>query len=106
MKIETNMNKIGNTIRIMRELANLKQNEFAESLGVSPNYISLIENGKKEPSLKLLKKISHKFDIPISVLLWEDPPINKKTAKEDVQTAKEISNLFWDLVKLRFQKRG
>jgi len=49
---------IGEQIKKAREEAGIFQSELALSVGVSENYISLIENGHKNPSDKLLKKIA------------------------------------------------
>lgn len=42
----------------LREALNLSQEEFAKQLGVSRNYVSMLENGR-EPSSALLKLIEH-----------------------------------------------
>ena len=46
----------GKRFRIARIEANLRQKEFAKILGVSANFVSLIENEKKQPSMQLLSK--------------------------------------------------
>ncbi len=62
---------IGKNIKILRVSAGLKQKELASNVDVSPSYLSLIEAGKKEPSLSLLKKISDILNVPVGYLLWE-----------------------------------
>lgn len=55
-------------IRKILEEQNLKQTEFAEALGVSVNYISLLANGKKTNiSLTLAKLIEALYGYPA---LW------------------------------------
>lgn len=49
---------------------NINQSEFAERLGVTQSYLSLIENNVKTPSIKLLERISKEFNIPLSVIFW------------------------------------
>lgn len=39
------------------------QDEFAEIMGISKNYVSLIENGKKTPSDRLISDICREFDV-------------------------------------------
>lgn len=39
------------------------QDEFAEIMGISKNYVSLIENGKKSPSKRLISDICRKFGV-------------------------------------------
>ena len=44
---------------------------MAERIKVSANYISLIENDKREPSLSLLKELASVLDIPVGLLFLE-----------------------------------
>ena len=37
------------------------------------NFVSMIERGKREPTLKYLKAFSRLVKIPLAVLLWEPP---------------------------------
>lgn len=39
------------------------QEEFAEKMGISKNYVSLIENGKKVPSDRLVSDICREFNV-------------------------------------------
>jgi len=73
-------------IKIARTNKDLSQDEVAEKLGVSKNYISLIENGKKEPSLKFLKDLAKILDIPALLLMWEkmDLPAGKSEAEKNI----------------------
>ncbi|MGL4676473.1 MAG: XRE family transcriptional regulator [Brevinema sp.] len=45
-------------IKNIRESMDMTQTEFAGRLGVTKSYISLIENGKQEPSRSIIKKIT------------------------------------------------
>lgn len=62
---------IGETIRDIRKKSKLNQTEFAEKLGITQTYLSLLEAGKKVPSLKVLGKIAFEFDIPVEVILFK-----------------------------------
>jgi transcriptional regulator with XRE-family HTH domain len=61
---------IGNAIRDLRQDKGLNQMDFALKCGLSQSYLSLIEKGKKEPTLSLLKKISSTLSIPMPVLVF------------------------------------
>jgi y4mF family transcriptional regulator len=52
------LNQIGETIRKRREMLGLLQPQLSEISGVSRRTIQLIENGKANPSLETLLKIS------------------------------------------------
>lgn len=42
---------------------------MAEMLGVDRSYLSEIENGKKDPGLRVLKAVADGFNMPLSRLL-------------------------------------
>lgn len=59
-------------ITYLRERRNLTQSELAIAAGVSQSTIAHIENGKKDPSLSTLKKISHALNVHIAILFASD----------------------------------
>jgi transcriptional regulator with XRE-family HTH domain len=61
---------IGESIRLIRQIAQLTQQEMADRLNITSNYLSLVENGKSTPGLQLLKRIEENFDVPASFVLW------------------------------------
>lgn len=72
-------------IRELRENKGMSQAELAKAAGLSTTYISLMESGKKSPTLKSLEKISTALDIPFPVLSFmslseEDIPVEKRSA--------------------------
>lgn len=72
---------VGKNIKLFRINAGLKQKELSEKLGKKAQYINAIENGRKEPSLSLLKEIANALNVPISVFFWEDSPAPGKDNK-------------------------
>ena len=65
-------------IKLFRVAAGLKQQDVAEALSVTTNFVSMIERGKREPTLKYLKAFSRLVKIPLAVLLWEPPQHDSK----------------------------
>jgi len=65
------MNKaiLGQRIREQRELQNLKQEKFAEMVGISNVHLSEIERGKKTPSMEAFIRIVNALDTPADYLL-------------------------------------
>lgn len=57
------MNEIGIRIRVCRKSAKKTQREFAESLGMSENYIWQIENGQRDPSDRTVRDICRIFGV-------------------------------------------
>jgi transcriptional regulator with XRE-family HTH domain len=58
---------------LFRVAGGFKQQEVAAKLAVTTNYVSMIERGKREPTLRYLRAFSRLVGIPIGVLLWEPP---------------------------------
>jgi len=78
---------IGQAIRHLRKekASELNQSEFSKKIGVTQSYLSLIELGKRKPSIELLESISDYFKIPLPILFWftvdeSDIDKNKKDA--------------------------
>jgi transcriptional regulator with XRE-family HTH domain len=64
--------KLGTAIKLIRTSSGLKQKDIATKLGVTPNYISLVESGNREPSVSLLKKMASILDVPVGLFfLWD-----------------------------------
>ncbi len=59
------MDGIGSKIKTLRTAENLTQKRLAQRLGCTPAYISLLENGRVDPSLSMLKKIMESLNTTI-----------------------------------------
>lgn len=51
-------------IRTARALADMPQRELAEKVGIDASLISMLESGKRKPSLDTLERIAQALDIP------------------------------------------
>ncbi|MCH7399810.1 helix-turn-helix domain-containing protein [Belliella sp. DSM 107340] len=60
---------LSEAIRLRMQERGLTQKSLSEYLGVSTSRISEYLNGKSEPTLKIAREISRKFDIEASVVL-------------------------------------
>ncbi len=56
-------------MRALRRKHRWTQVELAEMLGIDRSYLSEIETGKKDPSLRILKTIADGFDLSLAQLL-------------------------------------
>jgi transcriptional regulator with XRE-family HTH domain len=61
--------RLGNRVRTLRRERQWTQVELAEMLGIDRSYLSEIETGKKDPSLRVLKTIADGFGLSLSQLL-------------------------------------
>jgi len=57
----------GKIIRRIRADKGIRQGKMAEELGITQNYLSLLENNKHTPSLALLQKIAKIYEVEITL---------------------------------------
>ncbi len=69
MDKETLLKKFGKNVKIERVKKDLTQEQLAEVMGVSQNYIASIEGGKENMSLGKILELSKALDIDIEALL-------------------------------------
>lgn len=80
--ISANEHTIGGRIRQARQEKNMKMKELAEKLQITPNYLGLLERGKKQPPKRMLERISEVTGVSYDLLLkgQEEAPRKKKSA--------------------------
>ena len=94
---------IGKTIKFLRIAKGLKQLDLANQLKVSTNYISLVENDKREPSLSLLKEMASKLDIPVSLLFLELDMSKKEVSPQERDLLMKMRDLMVQIETVRLQ---
>lgn len=57
------MELLNEKISKIRKESQLTQEMFAKKMGISKNYVNLIENGKKKPSDRLISDICRNFNV-------------------------------------------
>jgi transcriptional regulator with XRE-family HTH domain len=60
--------KFGNHLRSIRRARDLSQERFAELLGISVDFLSLIERGRNAPSFETLEQIAGRLRLPVKAL--------------------------------------
>lgn len=79
---------IGKAIRLCRTNKNLTQKTLAEKCEISVPYLSLIENGERDPNYSLLERFSKELSIPLSLIIFlatdsdEISSINKELSEK------------------------
>ena len=56
-------------IRAWRKYRHIKMNELAQKAGISPAYLSQIENGKRNPTIDTLKAIARELNLEVEILI-------------------------------------
>lgn len=79
--------KLGKAIKIARARQGLKQLELAERLGVSANYISLLENDRRDPSWSFVCNLADALKLPLPLLLLLADERNEVAKPESARAA-------------------
>ena len=60
--------KFGNRLKAIRLERKLPQERFAELIGISVDFLSLIERGMNAPSFETLEQIAKRLRMPVKAL--------------------------------------
>lgn len=71
-QVATLRHRFGRRLREIRLSRKMSQERFAEMLGVSVDFLSLIERGRNAPSFKTLDRIAHRLRLPVAELFKFD----------------------------------
>lgn len=83
------VNFVGDQIRAARENSGYTQQQLAEKIGISPQYMSHLENGKYSVPLTLLRNICNVLSVPSDRLIFGDA-ITKNDASLFVEQMESI----------------
>jgi transcriptional regulator with XRE-family HTH domain len=94
---------VGRTIKNLRNAAGLKQKDLADRLDISPNYLSLVENNKREPSVSFLRNLASEIGIPLGLLFLDIEGDISKASPEEIALIMRIQDLVFQLQRLKLQ---
>lgn len=78
------MRALGHFIRAQRKLANLSLRELAEAANVSNAYLSQIERGLHEPSVRVLKAVARALNLSADTLLVQAGLLETVAEEEEI----------------------
>ncbi|MDE2324631.1 MAG: helix-turn-helix transcriptional regulator [Betaproteobacteria bacterium] len=62
--------EIGHALKVCRSARKLSLDELAGRAGLSQSYLSMVESGKREPTLSSIKKIAKGLDVPTPIIFF------------------------------------
>ncbi|WP_245967100.1 helix-turn-helix transcriptional regulator [Sphaerisporangium album] len=71
---ELDLLAFGQRLRHLRKQRGLTLSELGDRVGRAPSQLSLLENGKREPKLSLLKSLATALSVPVEELLRRQAP--------------------------------
>lgn len=90
------MTKVSKNIRKIRTAKNLTQDELAQKLFVTRQTVSGWENGRTQPDIDTLCKISEIFDVPVEDLIYGEKRFT--TAEEKAQSSKRTLIIIFSII--------
>jgi len=81
--------QLGEYIRMQRQMADLSLRGMAELTKVSNAYLSQVERGLHQPSLRVLQAIAEALDIPADALLAQAGVVSPPDPSADARTSTE-----------------
>lgn len=89
--------KLGHVLKLIRTNREMTQKDMADSLGISQNYLSLIESDKKTPSPKKITDFASSLKLSKDALTFisSDPPteLSNKDKKDYIRLQRNITSL-------------
>ncbi len=77
---------LGKSIKLCRTNRGLSQEDLANRIGMSVSYISLIEQGKRDPAISTIEEVASALGIPVSLLTFlAAEPDELRGVPEDVR---------------------
>ena len=73
----------GNRIKLLREEKNIKQDELAKILSISPSAVGMYERDEREPNDEITLKLAEYFGVSTDYLL----------GKSDIRNPEELKNI-------------
>ncbi|MBR1722298.1 MAG: helix-turn-helix transcriptional regulator [Treponema sp.] len=71
-------------LRFYRNKAGFSQLAFSEKIGLSPNYLNAVENGKNFPSADVIQKIIDVLNLLPYQLFLESPDNQKSSERNEI----------------------
>ncbi len=75
--------KIGRAIRYIRDAHSMSVGDLAANAGISAPLVSLIENGKREPTIDVLNKVAKALNTPVETFLLLSRPDGTLTTHDE-----------------------
>lgn len=92
---------VGRAEKFARIGAGIKQKDLADRLDVSPNYLSLVENNKREPSISFLRNLAGEMAVPLGVLFLNVDGDSSDVSPEERALLLRIQDLIFQIQQIR-----
>ena len=70
------MKRLGEKLRALRKREGLTQTQLGDMLGIDHSHVGKMERGERTPSLEILVKITHIFNVSAEQLIRDDQELD------------------------------
>lgn len=89
---------IGHALKMCRSAKKLSLGDLAELTDLSISYLSMIESGKREPTLSSMEKIAGAMGVPTPILLFLAAD-SRELEGIDAETSRRLSAAVLDVMR-------
>jgi transcriptional regulator with XRE-family HTH domain len=97
---------VGRSIKFARVAAGITQKDLADRLDVTPNYLSLVENNKREPSISFLRNLAHEIALPLGLLFLNAETDLVEVSPEERALLLRIQDLIYQIHQIRLENEA
>jgi transcriptional regulator with XRE-family HTH domain len=97
---------VGRSIKFARVAAGITQKELAGRLDVTPNYLSLVENNKREPSISFLRNLANEMALPLGLLFLNVETDLSEVSPEERALLLRIQDLIFQIHQIRLENEA
>lgn len=98
---------LGKRVKTLRERKGLTQEGLEEKTGVNTKYISAMERGQKNATIKTLEKIAKGLDVELyELFLFTEEPGSEKALRKGIESLLKESDLKTLKLCLEFLKKA
>ena len=97
---------VGRAVKFARIAAGIKQKDLAGRLDVSPNYLSLVENDKRDPSISFLRNLASEIGIPLGLLFHNVDNGSSEVSPEEKALLLRIQDLIFQMQQIKLHNEA
>lgn len=97
---------VGRSVKFARIAAGFTQKDLADRLDMTPNYLSLVENDKREPSIAFLRNLASEMGLPLGLLLLNVDNGLSEVSPEERALLLRIQDLIFQIQQIRLENEA
>lgn len=83
---------LGHVLKLIRTNRGMNQKQMADLLGISQNYLSLIESEKKQPSVDRISEMANSLKVSSDALIFAASDAPNELSAKDIKDYKRLQN--------------